>query len=66
MRFNRTLSLVILLVYMIYRALYASIVIFALSLVLHVTMDFPLRWTMVAVGLGAVIYTTLGGLKAVI
>ncbi len=52
--------------FLLFRSLYAAIVIFTLSLVLHVTMNFPLVETMVAVGIGAIIYTTLGGMKAVI
>ena len=65
-RFNKLISWVILISYVIFRSLYAGIVIFTLSLVLNVTMGLNLQVTMVCVGIGAIIYTTLGGLKAVI
>jgi sodium-coupled monocarboxylate transporter 8/12 len=65
-RFNRVLSYIVLSTFLIFRSLYAGIVIFTLSMVLHVSMDFPLLETMIGVGVGAVIYTTLGGIRAVI
>ena len=65
-RFNRLLSRIVLSFFLLFRSLYAAIVIFTLSLVLHVAMNFPLVETMIAVGIGAIIYTTLGGMKAVI
>ena len=65
-RFNRLLSNIVLGFFLLFRSLYAAIVIFTLSMVLHVTMNFPLVTTMVAVGIGAILYTTLGGMKAVI
>lgn len=65
-RFNPVLSVFVLLCYMLFRCLYAGIVVFAVSMVLHVTMGIPLRPTMVGVGILAIVYTTLGGMKAVI
>ena len=44
-RFNRLLSTIIVLVFILYRCLYASIVVFTLSLVLHITMGIPLIGT---------------------
>jgi len=65
-RFNKCISWIILVTYIIFRAIYAGIVVFALSLVLHVTMGLNMKLMIVCVGIGAIIYTTLGGLKAVI
>ena len=65
-RFNRLLSTIIVMVFILYRCLYASIVVFSLSLVLHVTMGIPLIPAIIGIGAGAIIYTTLGGMKAVI
>lgn len=65
-RFSGTVAFIMLGAYVVFRCLYAGIVVYTLSLVLHVTMGFPLQATMVGVGIGAVIYTTLGGIKAVI
>ena len=65
-RFNAAISLFMLAAYMLYRCLYAGIVVFTLSMVLHITMGLPLGVMIVAVGIGSIIYTTLGGMKAVI
>ncbi|MBN2270858.1 MAG: hypothetical protein JXN61_09605 [Sedimentisphaerales bacterium] len=65
-RFNLLLSTIIVLIFTLYRCLYASIVVFSLSLVLHIIMGFPLMTSIVGTGAGAIIYTTLGGMKAVI
>jgi len=65
-RFNRAVSLIMLTAYVAFRCLYAGIVVYTLSLVLHVTMGFPLRMTMVGVGVDAIMYTTFGGIRAVI
>jgi len=65
-RYNRAVSLISLIGYMVFRGTYAGIVVYSLSLVLQITMGIPLVPTMVAVGIGAIIYTRLGGMKAVI
>lgn len=65
-RFNIAVSLLLLTAYSLFRCIYAGIVVYSLSLVLHVTMDLPLVETMVCVGAGAIVYTMLGGMKAVI
>ena len=65
-RFTRWMSLIMLAVYALYRCLYAGIVVFSVSLVLSATMGFKLVPTMIGVGVAAIIYTTLGGMKAVI
>lgn len=65
-RFNYILSLFMLSAYTLYRALYASIVLFSVSLVLSISFQTSLAQTIVASGLIAIFYTTLGGMKAVI
>jgi len=65
-RFNKTVSALMMTNYIVFRCLYGGIVVYALSLVLHVVMGFPLKATIVGVGLGTVFYTSLGGLKGVI
>lgn len=65
-RYNGVVCLVSLIGYMVFRATYAGIVVYSLSLVLHITMQLPLVPMMIAVGIGAIIYTYLGGMKAVI
>lgn len=65
-RFSRSVSGLMMLSYIVFRCLYAGVVVYALSLVLHVVMGFPLKATIVGVGLGTVLYTSLGGIKGVI
>ena len=65
-RFNKAVSAIMMTSYIVFRCLYGGIVVYALSLVLHVVMGFPLKATIVGVGLGTVFYTSLGGIKGVI
>lgn len=65
-RFSRSVSRLMMASYIVFRCLYAGVVVYALSLVLHVVMGFPLKTTIVGVGLGTVLYTSVGGIKGVI
>jgi SSS family transporter len=58
--------MIIMTAYMLYRALYAGVVTFALALVLHVMTGMGLLPIIAVVGISTVIYTTLGGQRAVI
>lgn len=65
-RFSRSVSRIMMFSYVVFRCLYGGIVVYALSLVLHVVMGFPLKATIICVGLGTVFYTSMGGIKGVI
>ncbi|KAB7530386.1 sodium/solute symporter [Flagellimonas olearia] len=65
-RFSRRLGYIVLSSFLLFRTIYAGIVVFTLSMILNVIMGFPLIETIVVVGIGAIVYTTLGGMKAVI
>ena len=66
LRFNAGVSTFIMVAYMLMRSLYAGIVVFTISLVIHVTMGVPLIPIMALVGTVTIVYTMMGGLKAVI
>jgi SSS family solute:Na+ symporter len=65
-RFGLLVSRIMLVAYIVFRCLYAGIVVYALSLVLHVVMGFPLKATIAGVSIGTLVYTSTGGIKGVI
>lgn len=52
--------------YWIQLLLYSGVVLFAPSLALQATTGFPMVWSIIAVGLVCAIYSSIGGIKAVL
>ena len=66
MRFNGALRLLCSGIYMVARCLYAGIVLFALSMALGTTAGVRIEIVLLVVGGVSIVYTLLGGMKAVI
>jgi SSS family transporter len=65
-RFNGVLRAVIAVLYCVFRSFYAGVVLYTLSLALSVTTGVPIGVVLLCVGLVAVLYTLMGGIRAVI
>ena len=65
-RFNSTLRTVTAGVYCTFRSFYAGVVLYTLSLALSVTTGIPIGVVLLCVGLVAIVYTLMGGIRAVI
>lgn len=65
-RYNAPIRTLAVILFIVYRALYVGLVVYAISLAVHVTTRFPLHMVIIFIGVSAVLYTSVGGLKAVI
>ncbi|XP_077993921.1 sodium-coupled monocarboxylate transporter 2-like [Glandiceps talaboti] len=66
LRFSKPVRLVATIIYVIYKLLYLSLVIYAPALALSAVTDLNVWVATVTVGLVCTLYTTVGGMKAVI
>ncbi len=63
-RFGGNIRSILSLIFMISRSLASGVALLATSIVVSVILNLPLDFTIIAVGLIAIIYTTMGGIKA--
>jgi len=65
-RFGRSMHALTVFLFLTKRGLYAGMVVYALSLAVHVATGFPLAGVILIAGISAILYTAVGGLKAVV
>ncbi len=63
-RFGPASRMALALVFLLARSLASGVVLYAVALPLALAFGFPLGWTMLAIGSFAVLYTTVGGIRA--
>jgi len=63
-RFGKNIRSLLSLIFMISRSLASAVALLATSIVVSVILNLPLDLTIIAVGLIAIIYTTMGGIRA--
>ncbi|MEL6226089.1 MAG: sodium/solute symporter [Pseudomonadota bacterium] len=65
-RFDRTTRLLVSAAFQVVRAFSTGIMVYAMGLILQAVLDFPLWQSIVFVGLITLVYSTTGGMKAVV
>ncbi len=65
-RFSNPVRVMLALIFILGKSLHAGLVVYGGALALSIATDIPLHWVILMVGVTAILYTCVGGLKAVI